>query len=60
MNFLFSFAHSYLTPFFSVLADSAKPWQLGFQSPATPTMEGIIVFHHQLIFLIVLIVVFVG
>jgi len=45
---------------FTVQADAAKPWQLGFQDPATPTIEGIIRFHHDIIFLIVLIVVFVG
>jgi cytochrome c oxidase subunit 2 len=45
---------------FFLLADSAKPWQLGFQNPATPTMEGIIRFHHDLMFLLILIVVFVG
>jgi cytochrome c oxidase subunit 2 len=46
--------------FFFVKADSAQPWQLGFQDPATPTIEGIIRFHNDMIFLLVLIVVFVG
>jgi hypothetical protein len=46
--------------FFTVQADAAKPWQLGFQFPATPTIEGIIHFHNDIIGLIVLIVVFVG
>ena len=45
---------------FIVHADVAKPWQLGFQDPATPTMQGIIRFHHDMIFLLILIVVFVG
>jgi cytochrome c oxidase subunit 2 len=40
-------------------SDAAKPWQLGFQDPATPTMEGIINFHHDLMFFIVAISVFV-
>lgn len=44
----------------TVQADAAKPWQLGFQSPSTPTIEGIIRFHHDMMFLIVLIVIFVG
>ena len=26
--------------------DVAEQWQLGFQDPATPVMEGIINFHH--------------
>ena len=43
-----------------VAADAAKPWQLGFQDPATPTIEGIIRFHHDMIFILTLIVVFVG
>jgi hypothetical protein len=41
-------------------ADASKPWQYGFQTPATPTMEGIVRFHHDLMFLLILIVVFVG
>lgn len=49
-----------VSDFFFLHADCAKPWQLGFQTPATPTMEGIIRFHHDLMFLLILIVVFVG
>lgn len=30
--------------------DIAESWQLGFQDPATPVMEGIINFHHDLFF----------
>jgi len=41
-----------------VLTDVAEPWQLGFQDPATPTMEGIIEFHHNLMFFITLIAIF--
>ena len=40
-------------------SDAAPPWQLGFQAPATPTMEGIINFHNDLMFFIVAIMVFV-
>jgi cytochrome c oxidase subunit 2 len=40
-------------------SDAAKPWQLGFQDPASPTMEGIINFHHDLMFFIVAISAFV-
>ena len=40
-------------------ADSAVPWQLGFQDPATPVMESIINLHHQIMFYLILIAVFV-
>ena len=43
-----------------ILFDAAIPWQMGFQDPATPVMEGIINFHHDLVFFLVLIVVFVS
>jgi len=41
-----------------VLTDVAEPWQLGFQDLATPTMEGIIEFHNNLMFFITLIAIF--
>jgi cytochrome c oxidase subunit 2 len=41
-------------------SDAATPWQIGFQDPATPTMEGIINFHNDLMFFIVAITAFVG
>ena len=40
--------------------DAATPWQLGFQDPATPIAEGIIHFHHDLRFVRLLVVTFVG
>ena len=40
--------------------DIAEPWQLGFQDPATPIMEGIINLHHDLMFFICVISVFVS
>jgi len=40
--------------------DVAEPWQLGFQDPATPVMEGIIKFHHDLMFFLIIIVIFVS
>lgn len=43
-----------------VWADAATPWQLGFQDPATPIAEGIIHFHHDLRFIRLLVVTFVG
>nr|YP_009684861.1 cytochrome c oxidase subunit 2 [Gloiopeltis furcata]BBK20774.1 cytochrome c oxidase subunit 2 [Gloiopeltis furcata] len=41
-------------------ADAAENWQLGFQDPATPIMEGIINLHHDLMFFICVISVFVS
>jgi len=49
-----------LLPFSTVLNDSPRPWQIGFQDPATPIMEGIIHLHHHIFFFIVLIVTFVA
>jgi len=39
--------------------DASSPWQLGFQDPATPIMEGIISFHHDLMFVLIIIGIFV-
>jgi cytochrome c oxidase subunit 2 len=43
-----------------ILLDTAEAWQFGFQDPATPVMEGIIDFHHDLVFFLIIIVVFVS
>ena len=43
----------------TALADAPEPWQMGFQDPATPIMEGIIDLHHDIMFLIVVVGVFV-
>jgi cytochrome c oxidase subunit 2 len=40
--------------------DGARPWQRGFQDPATPIAEGIIRFHHDLMFVLVFVSVFVA
>jgi len=40
-------------------SDAPTYWQYGFQDPATAIMEGIINFHHDLFFFIVIIMVFV-
>ena len=40
--------------------DAAVPYQLGFQDPATTTMEGIYLFNLHLLFIIISIVIFVG
>jgi len=39
--------------------DSIHPWQLGFQDPATPIAMGIVDLHHDVMFLLVMILVFV-
>ncbi|MAY74464.1 MAG: cytochrome c oxidase subunit II [Phycisphaerae bacterium] len=44
---------------FFVFCDAATPWQLGFQDPATPIAEGIVRFHHDLIFILVFVCIFV-
>lgn len=43
-----------------VISDSAEDWQLGFQDPATPIMEGIINLHHDFMFFICAISIFVS
>ena len=40
--------------------DYAHPYQVSFQDPATPVMEGVISFHHDLLFILITIGVFVG
>jgi len=39
---------------------AAEPWQLLFQEPATPIMEGIIFFHNDLMVFIIAICIFVS
>ena len=41
-------------------SDCAESWQLGFQDPATPIMEGIINLHHDLMFFLCVILIFVS
>jgi cytochrome c oxidase subunit 2 len=40
--------------------DSAQPWQIGFQDPAPPVIEGIIDFHHDIILVVVSMTILVG
>jgi len=42
-----------------VYLDASERWQVGFQQPATPISEGILNFHNDLMFFIVVIAVFV-
>jgi cytochrome c oxidase subunit 2 len=39
--------------------DIASKWQVLFQDPASPIMEGIIEFHHDIMFLLIFIVFFI-
>lgn len=41
-------------------ADAAEPNQMNFQTPATAIMEKIVDLHHDLMFFIIVIVVFVS
>lgn len=40
--------------------DYSHPYQVSFQDPATPVMEGVISLHHDLLFLLTIIGIFVG
>lgn len=51
-----AFAFSFLAGG-NVLATHAEPWQLMFQDPATPIMEGIINLHNDVMFYLVIILV---
>ena len=52
-SFLFS---SLLFSVFSISCDSSEAWQMTFQDPATPLMEGIVDLHHGLMFIVIFIV----
>ena len=39
--------------------DIVEQWQMGFQDSATPVMEGIITFHNDLMYFLIIIVIFV-
>jgi cytochrome c oxidase subunit 1 len=41
------------------LSDAATNWQFMFQDPASPIMDGIIEFHHDIMYFMIVIVVFV-
>lgn len=49
---------TYLIHFFS-FADSPTPWQMGFQDPATASMEGIYDLHADICFFLLMILVLV-
>nr|QVQ56634.1 cytochrome c oxidase subunit 2 [Erythrocystis saccata] len=62
MNFFYILY--YIMSFFSFFnlsfCDHAQAWQIGFQDPATPIMEGIINLHHDLMFFLCVILIFVS
>jgi cytochrome c oxidase subunit 2 len=43
-----------------ITCDASQNWQLSFQDPATPVMEGVINFHNDLMIVVVGVGVFVG
>jgi len=51
----------FLSLFFPFIAlnDAPEPWQLGFQDPATPIMQGLIDLHHDITFFLVFVAIFV-
>ncbi len=57
-NLFFLFIIYILSPAIS-LADAPEAWQLGFQDPATPVMQGIIDLHHDIFFFMIVVAVFV-
>ena len=59
ITFLFILTFLYLNTFYSN-ADFAENWQINFQDPATPIMEGIINLHHDLMFFLCAIFIFVS
>lgn len=48
----------FFLPFIS-FSDAPEPWQIGFQDPATPVMQGLIDLHHDIFFFLIVILVFV-
>ena len=57
-NFSFIFMLKILFPIV-ILADAPEAWQLGFQDPATPVMQGIIDLHNDIFFFMIVVAVFV-
>jgi cytochrome c oxidase subunit 2 len=54
------FFFSYYKTFLMVLCDYAYPWQILFHDPASPVMEGIVVLHHDLFFVMTIVGIIVG
>jgi len=43
----------------TILCDAPEPWQIGFQDPATPVVEGMFFFHNYLMIFLIIIGFFV-
>jgi len=52
INYLLSFLFNWFTPVFN---DAPEPWQLSFQDGASPSFEGIMELHNQIMFYLVII-----
>jgi cytochrome c oxidase subunit 2 len=50
---------SLLSLFQIAFNDAAEPWQIGFQDPATPVMQGLIDLHHDIFSFMIFILLFV-
>jgi cytochrome c oxidase subunit 2 len=50
-----------LSAFFAAPArcDVSEPWQMGFQDSASPIMEGLVNLHHDIMFILTVVMVFV-
>lgn len=59
MSILLQIDHLLNKQSFFSSCDFSHPWQLGFQDPATPIAEGIVDLHHDIMFLLCIICIFV-
>lgn len=59
MNFIKKMAFLFVLTGFA-MADVPKPWEIGFQSPATPTMDGLNEMHNLLLVIIISVGIFVS
>ena len=57
--FFLLFCVTLLNVFQIALNDAAQPWQIGFQDPATPVMQGLIDLHHDIFSFMVFVLLFV-
>lgn len=56
---MYSFLNSFLILSFTADCAAPAPWQLSLQTPATPVAQGMISFHHYLMFILIIIGVMV-
>jgi cytochrome c oxidase subunit 2 len=60
LNFFLLYFIYFILQLSQVKLDAATPWQLYFQDSATPFMEGLINFHNDLMFFLIVILIFVS